>query len=228
MAIVELAGDIRVRMGRGGSNEVRREGDIPAILYGKGEKPMPIKINARVFDTLVRTQGGIHSVIDLKLPEHSKVMALIREIQRDPVSRDIVHVDFLHISMDKPVQMTVPIVLVGMATGVKEGGILEHLTREIDVKCLPRDIPTSVEVNVEELDIGMSVHVRDLDMGNVEVLTEEDRTITIVVAPTVLAAADEGEEAEGEEAEGEEAEGEGEKEEGDDKGGDDKGAEGEK
>jgi len=201
MAVVELAGDFRQRTGKGGANQVRREGFIPAVLYGGTEEPKAIKIESHVFETLIRTPGGSHSVIDFKLPKHDAIMALIRDVQRHPVSREVLHVDFLMIEADKTVQVELPIHLVGAPRGVTEGGILEHITRAIEVECLPRDIVSHFDVDVSALEIGDSISVEDITVANMEVLTEKERTIASVVAPTILAEPTTDEEAEGEEGE---------------------------
>jgi large subunit ribosomal protein L25 len=187
MAIIELSGELREDLGKGESRQIRREGYIPAVLYGANETPTPVKIESRAFHRLMRTPGGLHSVIDFKLPGRSDVMALVREIQRDPLSREILHVDFQHIEAGKPVHVTVPIVLTGTPAGVREGGVLEFVSREIEVKCLPRHIPGRWEVDVSALSIGNSIHASDLQIPGVELLTDPGRTIAIVVAPTVIA-----------------------------------------
>jgi large subunit ribosomal protein L25 len=217
MAVVELAGDFRRRLGKGGSRGVRRDGFVPAILYGSDEAPTPIKVDAHVFETLVRTPGGVHSVIEFKLPGADEIMALIREVQRDPITRDIVHVDFQRIKAGVPVTVRLPIALTGTPEGVKLGGILEFISREIDVKVLPRHVVGRFEVDVSELNVGDSLQVKDLDVPNMEILSEPERTIAVVVAPTVVAepTTEEEEAAEGEGAEA--AEGEGEKDEKDEK-----------
>jgi large subunit ribosomal protein L25 len=186
MAVVELRGDVRRRTGKGGARQVRRDGFIPAILYGGPDDPKPIKIESHVFETLIRTPGGSHSVIDFKLPNHAAIMALIREVQRDPVSREVLHVDFQMIEEGKPVHVALPLHLVGIPKGVKLGGILEHITREIDVRCLPRYIVSSFDVNVEHLGIGDTISLADIEIPDMEVLTERDRTIAACVAPSVL------------------------------------------
>lgn len=208
MAVVELAGDFRRRLGKGGSRAVRRDGFVPAILYGSGDESVPIKVNAHVFETLVRTPGGVHSVIDFKLPGADEIMALIREVQRDPITRDIVHVDFQRIKAGVPVTVGLPIALTGTPEGVKIGGVLEFISREIEVKCLPRHVMSRYEVDVSGLNIGDSLQVKDLEIPSMEILTEPGRTIAVVVAPTVVAEPTT-EEEEAAEGEGAEAEGEG-------------------
>jgi large subunit ribosomal protein L25 len=132
----------------------------------------------------LRTPGGLHSVIDFKLP-HGNQMALVREVQRDPISREVTHVDFQRIEEGKLVNVRVPLVLRGASPGVKLGGVLEHLTRELDVRCLPRDIPGRWEVDISSLNIGDSIHVRDVVLPDMEVLTDGDRVVCVVIAPTV-------------------------------------------
>lgn len=209
MAVVELAGDVRARTGKGGARAVRRDGFIPAILYGSTEDPKPIKVQAHVLESLIRTPGGSHSVIDFKLPKHAAIMALIRDVQRHPVTRQILHVDFQMIEEGKAVTVDLPLHLIGIPKGVKEGGILEHITREIEVRVLPRDIVSHFDVDVEALEIGDSLSVEDLQVPNMEILTERDRTIAACVAPTVLA---EPTAAEAEDEEGAEAAAEGDEE----------------
>jgi large subunit ribosomal protein L25 len=197
MAVVELVGDFRRRTGKGGSRQVRRDGFIPAVLYGKEEEPLSIKIDAGAFRKLMRTPGGHHSLIDFKLPEQGEIQALIREIQRDPVSREIVHIDFNRVRAGVAVDIVVPISLTGVSYGVKtEGGIMEHVTRELSVRCLPRHMPGTMELDVSELKIGDRITVADLSIPDAEILTEVERTIVLVAAPNVIEEPTTGEEAE--------------------------------
>jgi large subunit ribosomal protein L25 len=187
MAVVELKGDFRQRTGKGGSRSVRREGWVPAILYGGDAEPAAIKVERGRFEALVRTPGGVHSVIDFKIPDQGEQIALIREIQRDPVSREVLHVDFQRIKAGELVHVVVPLVLTGLPVGVKlGGGVLEFVTREIDVRCLPRDIPGRWELDVSNLDVGDSVLVSDIELPNMERLTEGRRVVAVVVSPTKM------------------------------------------
>lgn len=188
MAVFDLAGEPRKRTGKGGSRQVRRDGYIPAVLYGAQKEPAAIKIAAKAFDDLTRTPGGMHSVIDFKMSDRKEeVMALIRDVQRDPVSRAIIHVDFQMIEAGKPVDVVLPLHLTGVPVGVKlGGGILEHVTREIEVRCLPRNISGRFEIDVSALEVGDHLSVSDLTIPDVEILTDGSRTIALVAAPTVI------------------------------------------
>lgn len=201
MAVVELKCDFRQRTGKGGSRSVRRDGFVPAVLYGGDTEPASIKIERSRFEALLRTPGGMHSVIDFKIPDQGEQIALIREVQRDPVSREVLHVDFQRIKAGEPVHVVVPLHITGTPVGVKlGGGVLEFVTREIDVRCLPRDIPGRWEVDVTALEVGDSLHVSDLDLPNMEPLTERERVIAVVVSPTKISESTD--DAEGDEAEG--------------------------
>jgi len=201
MAVVELKCDFRQRTGKGGSRSVRRDGFVPAVLYGGDTEPASIKIERGRFEALIRTPGGIHSVIDFKIPDQGEQIALIREIQRDPISREVLHVDFQRIKAGEPVQVVVPLHISGTPVGVKMGGgVLEFVTREIDVRCLPRHIPGRWEVDVSALDVGDALHVSDLDLPDMEPLTEGERVIAVVVSPTKISEPTEGDEDEDAEA----------------------------
>ncbi|MBD3257023.1 50S ribosomal protein L25, partial [candidate division GN15 bacterium] len=139
---------------------------------------------------------------------------LVREIQRHPVTSKVLHVDFHAISMNKPINVRIPINLIGTPEGVKtDGGIMQTTLRDLDISCLPKDIPDDFEVDVSQLRIGDSIHVSDIEIPNAEILTLERRTIVTIAAPTVIKAAATAEEEE-ELAEGEEGEAAAEGEEG--------------
>jgi large subunit ribosomal protein L25 len=200
---------------------LRRDGSIPGIVYGPETDPQSVSVAEKDFRQAMRAIASGSSVLDLDV-EGKRSKVIIRELQRDPVTSHVLHVDFHAISMNKPINVMIPVHFMGTPKGVKtDGGIMQTTMREIEISCLPADIPPFVELDVSELGIGEAIHVEDLDLGNVEVLTDKLRTIVVISAPTVVKAALE--EAEGEEAEGAEAaEGEGEEAEGEEK------AEGEK
>jgi large subunit ribosomal protein L25 len=209
MREIALSADTRSRTGKGGARETRRDGKIPGVVYGPEIDPVSISVDERTFRAVMKGAGRT-SVVNLSVDgKENKV--LIRELQRDPVTSRIVHVDFHAISMDKPINVEVPIHFFGEPPGVKAGGIMQTTLRELEISCLPAAIPDSIEVDVSELEIGDSVHVRDLSLPNVEVLTEERRTVVVIAAPTVIksTAAEEAEGEEGEEGEGAEGAAEG-------------------
>jgi len=203
---ISISADLRERVGKGSARQTRMTGRIPAVVYGPEIDPVAISIDAKAFRLAVKEAGGASVVYDLNVGGKANKV-LIRDIQRDPVTSVVTHVDFHAISMNKEINISVPIHLTGTPVGVKtEGGIMQTTLRELEVACLPKDIPEQVTIDVSELKIGESVHVGNLEIPNARVLTDEHRTIVVISAPTVLkSTAAEGEEAEGEElAEGEE------------------------
>ena len=186
MSVIPLSGKRRERIGKGGARQSRLAGNIPAVIYGHGETPVPVAIQAREFDLALRKHAGGNPIVNLAV-EGSEYTALIRDVQYDPVTHAILHLDFQHISLTETVEVKVALHFEGLATGVKDGGgILEHIVREVEVRCLPTAIPPSISVDVSHLNIGDSVHVRDLSVPDITILTEPDATIATVVPPTVM------------------------------------------
>ncbi|MGH8014796.1 MAG: 50S ribosomal protein L25 [Candidatus Zixiibacteriota bacterium] len=186
MKEVSLAVTPRQGGGKGPARQTRMVGYIPGVVYGPQTKPESIKIDNITFNAAWKKAGG-GSVIFTLDKEGKKTKVLIRELQRDPITNNVIHVDFHAISMTKPIHLSIPIHLVGLPIGVKtEGGILQATMREIEISCLPTDIPEHVEINVENLHIGDSIHVRDLSIPKVKILEEPDTTLAVVSAPTVL------------------------------------------
>ncbi len=172
--------------GKGPARQTRMVGFIPGVIYGPETQPESIKVDNRAFNAAWKTAGGGSVIFSLDRGG-KKTKVLIRELQRDPVTSNVIHVDFHAISMTKPIHLSIPIFLVGTPIGVKtEGGILQATMREIEISCLPTDIPEHVEINVENLHIGDSLHIRDFSIPKVKILEEPDTTIAVVSAPTVL------------------------------------------
>ena len=189
MAMQALKGERRTGVGKGVARKLRQTGSIPAVYYGRGEDPIVLTVGLKDLQDVIERAEGSNVIVDLKVDGDGAGdrKALIREIQRDPVGGHILHLDLQHISLTERIVVEVPVVLVGIAVGVKDGGgILEHLLREVEVECLPTDIPSKLEVDVSALNIGDSLHVSDLKAERVEILTEGDRAIATVVPPTVL------------------------------------------
>jgi large subunit ribosomal protein L25 len=231
MKELSLTVEKRDRIGTGHTRRLRKAGDIPAIVYGPETEPIPVKVNYR---TLYRLMHGtpLNTIINLEIDGDNgkERKVLIRNLQKDPVTGDLLHLDFLHIPLDKPITLTIPVKTMGTPTGVKDmGGIVEHILREVTISCKPTAIPGEIEIDISPLSIGESIHVSDLELEEAKILTDPRRTIVTVVAPTVVkAAAEEAEEEEaeeGEEVEGEEGEKKAESEESEEREGKDKGEE---
>ena len=216
--------DSRTDSGKGAARQLRMKGRIPVVAYGPEMDPKKYSASVVELKKLFRQHGGSNFLVkfDIDGKGEGKEKAVIREIQRDPVHGDLLHMDFHQISMTKPLHITIPVRLTGISEGVKNSGaILQHIIREIEISCLPSDIPDSLQLDVTELGIHDSIHVRDVSIEGITILTEEQRTIVTVVPPTVAtttteeeAEAEEGEKPEGaEEGEGDEPKAEEKKEE---------------
>jgi large subunit ribosomal protein L25 len=196
---------------------------IPAVFYGPEVDPVHLSLEYRDLEQLIRTGAGENVIIDLAIETGESTLshrAMLKEIQMDPVKRTVLHVDLYEISMDKKIEVEVPITLTGTAKGVSdEGGILQQVSRTLEISCLPDNIPDAFELDVTDLNIGDSLHVSDLKIpSDIEVLVEDELTIATVVPPTKVEEIEPEvpeEEEEGEEVEAEavaETEEEGEKE----------------
>jgi len=202
MEEIFLDAELRTEVGRAKVKDLREQGFIPAVIYGEGKNEQSIKIVQRQLIQLLHQHRLENAVVNLKIKDDKKVKArscLIKEIQHHPVKGNIIHVDFNEISLTKAIKVNVPVVAKGEPLGVKqEGGSLEHLLWEIEVECLPTDIPKNIEVEVSHLKIGDSIHIKDIKLpGNIKVLNSPDAMVISVAAPMkeeVVAEAVEGEE----------------------------------
>jgi len=192
----------REELGKNKVKDLRGKGFIPAVIYAEGKKSSPIKVSHRQLWQLIHQHRLESIVINLKMQDAQKQKGracLIKEIQYDPVKGDIIHVDFNEISLTKVIKVNVPVVAEGEPIGVKqEGGSLEHILWEIEVECLPTDIPRDIEVDVSLLKIGDAVHIKDITFpSNIKVLNSLEAIVFSVTAPIkeeVVAPAVEGEE----------------------------------
>ena len=192
---------VKRETGKKAAKKVRNEDKIPCILYGTEMESVPLEVDYSDFYQYYKESLGHQSFIFLKIgrKEHR---CLVRDMQIDPVTREIVHLDFLEVSAGQKLDVEVPIVTVGDSPGVKEGGMLETGARELQVRCLPKDLPDVIEIDVSELLVGDSVHIEDVQQKypDVEFLQPSNTTLVSVLIPKM-----ETEEAEEELAEGEEA-----------------------
>ena len=200
----------RDAFGKQHARALRRNGIVPAILYGRAQDTLTIQLDARTFRQFLRTHGE-NVIINMQVGDGNMETAIIKEIQRHPVEKQmLIHADFIRISLDEPVTSTVPIILEGNPPGVQEGGILEAPLRQVTLHCLPLQLPSDISVDVSGLAIGDAVYVSDLSLDDeVEILDELERVIAMVSQPRMEIeepVEDEEGEGEGEEApEGEEA-----------------------
>ncbi len=177
----------RQEIGRGKVKDLRDQGFVPAVVYAQGKESTPIKISHRQLVQLIHQHRIESAVINLRVKDDKKKArpCLIKEIQYEPVHGEVVHVDFNEISLTKAIKINVPVVTIGDSVGVKqEGGSLEHILWEIEVECLPTNIPKNIEVDVTQLKIGDSIHVKDiLPPEGVKILNDPGAIIVSVAEP---------------------------------------------
>lgn len=173
----------REKPGKRTSKEVRHKGQVPAVCYGRGLKPLALSLNPNDLLEIIRGPRGLNSLIKLEGAEDRTVF--VQDMQKDPVERNLLHVDFIFVDTQKPIQRDVPVELVGKPEGVKLGGVLQVTQREILVESLPTELPDKVSINVEELMVGQSIHVEEVEFPpGVKALYDRNYNICAVVAPT--------------------------------------------
>ena len=195
MAEATLAAQVREEKGKQAAKHIRQMGLVPGILYGPGETPSMLNLNGKELLTLLHSFGR-NTIVNLRVGDKKKnIKAFIYDIQHDPISGDITHVDLKHINLKEKIHLSVPIRLSGVPEGVKnEGGILEHTLHSLEILCLPTNIPDTIILDVNNLHLGDSIHVKDIPASNFEILTELFATVVHVVAPKIVKVAEEVEE----------------------------------
>ncbi len=171
----------------GSSNEarrMRRARKLPAVVYGGGKESHTITLDPGEIVSILKSESGQNTIFKLKIADGSEENVMIFDVQIDPIKRSLVHADLLRIAMDVTIEVSVPLLIVGEAAGVIEGGVLDHSLRELVITCLPADIPESIEVDVTDLEMNQSIKVEDIQVpANVTVVTEADRSVASVVPP---------------------------------------------
>jgi large subunit ribosomal protein L25 len=191
---VQLTAQPRDGRGKAQARKLRREGRVPAVIYGHGDETRPLSLSAQELEKLLSSISVENTIIDLALEGGATTPALIREVQYHPARKLVLHVDFLQIHAGEKIHLEVPIRLHGTPIGVREnGGILQEVLRELHVECLPRDIPEAIDLDIESLDVGDVIHVSDVSAPGVKILNDPDIVLVTIVPPTVAALA-EGEE----------------------------------
>ncbi len=172
--------------GKNVARRIRREGNVPAILYGPDVENISLVLNKRDIFDILKSETGENTIFQVDL-EKDKPEVMIKDYQQDVTTDEILHVDLFRISMDKEIRVTVPIVLTGDPVGVKaEGGFVEFATRDVDVECLPKDIPENIEVDISELHLNQSLKVEDLaQIEGVKMMADPQAVIVMVEAPSV-------------------------------------------
>ena len=186
MSETALVVESRAATGKGAVRKLRAAGRIPAILYGQGKESVPLSIDPRALEKVLRV-GGANALLDLTVegrPELGSPVALVKELQRHPIRGTIMHADLYQVDLTRTVEVEVPVHLIGKAKGIDFGGILEHSLREIALECLPRSIPASIEVDISNMEVGDVIHVRDLVLPpGVSLMSDPDLGVVHVALP---------------------------------------------
>jgi len=181
---IEIPANLRSATGNGPARVLRREGRIPAVVYGPGVEPVSISVPAADLEQVMKDAVGQQVLCTLNIDggEPAQRKAMIKEIQTEPVSNRFLHVDFYEISMDRKIRVKVPVSTTGKSAGVEFGGMLQVIRRELEVLCLPQEIPEGVVIDITELEIGDSVHVEDISLGEgIEIPHEVNFTVLTVL-----------------------------------------------
>ena len=186
MREISISAAKRGGFGKGPARQDRMAGRIPGVVYGPEVDAFSVTVDEKELRRALKTAGGTSSIFDLEVEgKHNKVV--LRDLQRDPVTTKITHVDFHAISMTRPITISVPITFTGLARGVKtEGGIMQVTMRDLEISCLPVNIPDQIMVDVSDLGIGDSLHVRNISIPNVKILAPEQSTVVVIAAPTIV------------------------------------------
>lgn len=210
MELIELKTNVRTTVGNGPARRLRQTGQIPAVLYGPKTESVLLTVNKSDLDLALKKGRSGQIILNLVVQDNGETYtrpAMIKELQLHPLSRNYLHIDFYEIDLDRKITLGIPIVTVGSSVGVERGGVLQIIRRELEVECLPFEVPESIEIDITDLDMGDSIHVRDISLdGDVELLGEPNLTVVTVLSPKLEEEPEEEEELEEEGAEKEDEE----------------------
>jgi len=175
----------RTAAGKNFNRQLRRSGKIPAVIYGPGKEPLSVAVDPKSIKNILYSESGHNTIFTASVDGKENANAMVKDYQTDPVVGNLIHADFFEIAMDKLLELTVNIEIVGEAQGVKlDGGIMDLVTRSIQVECLPADIPESIKVDVSALKINDYIRVKDVQsVSNVRILTDPEVVIVTIVPP---------------------------------------------
>jgi large subunit ribosomal protein L25 len=187
MEAVNLTAASRNSTGKGTARSLRRDGKVPAVIYGHGRDPLALSVEQIAVNKLLDIIGGETVLIDVAIDGAAPVKAIVREVQRNPVRRaDVIHLDLYAVVATEPIIVDVPVHIVGTAEGVRnQGGVLDHHMHRITIKCLPGDIPEHVELDVTALGVGDAIHARDISVPKAELQHDDDVSIVSILQARV-------------------------------------------
>jgi large subunit ribosomal protein L25 len=186
MQKIAIESAYREKRGKGPARRLRMAGQVPGVLYSKGTSTL-LELNPKEIDNLLKSASGENSLITLqtgKEAEKEARLAILKELQRDPITGKILHVDLFEVSINEPLALRIPVEVFGVSIGVKNGGILQHNLREFQIRCLPSLIPDSIRVDISLLKIGDSLHVKDVPLSEgIEMIADPNIVVVSVAAP---------------------------------------------
>ena len=184
MPEIVVAAESRTDTGKNVNRRLRAKGLIPGVLYGAKKKPVPVAVSPREIATILRSASGSNTLFDLELGGNKKKV-ILKEFQMEPLKGKLIHADFYEVALDRTLEVKVHIELHGVPVGVKtQGGVLDFVTRELEIECLPMDIPDKIEVDVSHLELGKHLRVAELQLpAKIKLLTEGDVVVAHVVMP---------------------------------------------
>lgn len=184
--VVEVHERSATERGKNAARRLRKVGNVPAIVYGLGLPPFPVVVDAKRIEELLRLESGRNTIFNLSLKGQDKSRSvMLKALQRDPLSERLVHVDFVRVDLSRRIRVSVPVRLVGIPEGVKtDGGLLEFITRQVEVECLPTDIPEHLDIDVSALRVNQHLSVSDLPKAErVDFLTDPETVVCLVALP---------------------------------------------
>lgn len=183
---IVIEASYRERTGKGASRQLRQKGFVPAVVYGADEEPEHVYVSKSAISRLLHMET---TIFDLKISgRKNPYKVIIRTFDRDPITDEIIHVDFQRVRMDEEISAVVPIILLNedICKGVKEGGIIQHGLREIEVECLPKYLPSHIDVDIKDLEIGDTIKVADLTVPEGVKIAEDPEEIIVTIVPPVI------------------------------------------
>lgn len=183
MEKVNLTANLRTERSKSATNVLRKSGRVPGVYYSKHDEPVAIDVPENMINPLVFTSQT--NLINLQINNGKEFDCIVKDVQFDPVTDKVVHFDLLGLTKGEKIELEIPVQLLGNAVGVKEGGVVQHNLHKLNILCLPTNIPQHIEVDITNLHLGESLHVKDLNLENIDILTQEDAVIVAVAHPKV-------------------------------------------
>lgn len=179
-----LIAELRENTGKEFAKKLRRQGKVPGIFYAHDEKSIPIMLDERAAMKILTSESGL---LDFQIGKKKKRKVIIKEVQTDPVKQTLVHIDVMGVRLEEKITVEVPVHIKGEAIGVKsQGGMLHQYLREIEVSCLPLDIPESIEIDITNLNIGDVITLGSLSLEKIDTMGDSEQPIVSVIAPTLI------------------------------------------